>query len=111
MWVDRRYVGPAVVARAGALHRLVRLAGTAGGEQKVQHVDKPQWHGKTAFRDTLIDMERYKGNVDTLKIVDNDIRYKQPTAVLTSLAPRKRLLNSSQRYFASRVVGQCPMLS
>lgn len=50
--------------------------GQLGGEQRVQHVDKPQWQGKTAFNDTVIDMERYKGNVDTLKIVDNDIRYK-----------------------------------
>ncbi|HBY5428197.1 TPA: phosphoglycerol transferase I, partial [Klebsiella pneumoniae] len=40
-----------------------------------------QWHDKTAFRDTLIDMERYKGNVDTLKIVDNDIRYKADSFV------------------------------
>ena len=29
----------------------------------------------------LIDMERYKGNVDTLKIVDNDIRYKADSFV------------------------------
>ncbi|MBO2888919.1 phosphoglycerol transferase I, partial [Providencia rettgeri] len=28
-----------------------------------------------------IDMERYKGNVDTLKIVDNDIRYKADSFV------------------------------
>ncbi len=32
--------------------------------------------GQTTFKDTVIDMARYKSNVDTLKIVDNDIRYK-----------------------------------
>lgn len=35
---------------------------------------KQIWKSKTAFKDTVIDMARYKGNVD--KIVDNDIRYK-----------------------------------
>ncbi len=50
--------------------------GQLGGQQIVQHVDKTTWQGKTAFKDTVIDMARYKGNVDTLKIVDNDIRYK-----------------------------------
>jgi phosphoglycerol transferase len=47
--------GPALVAAAGALHRLVRLPGQLGGEQIVQHVDKAQWKGKTAFKDTVID--------------------------------------------------------
>lgn len=42
---------------------------------------KPNGKGKTAFKDTVIDMERYKGNVDTLKIVDNDIRYKADSFV------------------------------
>ncbi|MED5709981.1 phosphoglycerol transferase I, partial [Enterobacter hormaechei] len=50
--------------------------GQLGGQRIVQHVDKTTWKGKTAFKDTVIDMARYKGNVDTLKIVDNDIRYK-----------------------------------
>ncbi|MCU6391943.1 phosphoglycerol transferase I, partial [Enterobacter quasiroggenkampii] len=50
--------------------------GQLGGQQIVQHVDKTTWKSKTAFKDTVIDMARYKGNVDTLKIVDNDIRYK-----------------------------------
>lgn len=50
--------------------------GQLGGEQTVQHVDKPQWQGKTAFKDTVIDTARYQRNVDLLKIVDNDIRYK-----------------------------------
>ena len=47
----------------------------------MQHVDKAKWKSKTAFKDTVIDMERYKGNVDTLKIVDNDIRYKADSFV------------------------------
>ena len=50
--------------------------GQLGGEQTVQHVDKPQWQGKTAFKDTVIDTARYQRNVELLKIVDNDIRYK-----------------------------------
>lgn len=50
--------------------------GQLGGEQTVQHVDKPVWKGKTAFRDTVIDTARYQRNIDMLKIVDNDIRYK-----------------------------------
>ncbi|QJQ17188.1 phosphatidylglycerol--membrane-oligosaccharide glycerophosphotransferase [Enterobacter hormaechei] len=50
--------------------------GQLGGEQTVQHVNKPQWQGKTAFKDTVIDTARYQRNVDLLKIVDNDIRYK-----------------------------------
>lgn len=73
--------GPTVAAGTGAVHRLVRLSGSTGRRTKVQHVDKPQWQGKTAFKDTVIDMERYKGNVDTLKIVDNDIRYKADSFV------------------------------
>ncbi|MDU5731410.1 MAG: phosphoglycerol transferase I, partial [Citrobacter freundii] len=44
-------------------------------------VSQGQWKSKTVFKDTVIDMERYKGNVDTLKIVDNDIRYKADSFV------------------------------
>jgi phosphoglycerol transferase MdoB-like AlkP superfamily enzyme len=68
--------GPALVAAAGAFYRLVCFSGQLGGEQTVQHVDKAQWKGKTAFNDTVIDTARYQRNVDMLKIVDNDIRYK-----------------------------------
>ena len=50
--------------------------GQLGGEQSVQHVDKALWQGKTAFKNTVIDTDRYTRNVDLLKIVDNDIRYK-----------------------------------
>lgn len=89
----------------------MRLAGTAGGEQKVQHVDKPQWHGKTAFRDTLIDMERYKGNVDTLKIVDNDIRYKADSFVFNVAGAPERRLNSSAVFRVPSRGGGGPMLS
>ncbi|VEA79076.1 phosphoglycerol transferase [Salmonella enterica subsp. arizonae] len=62
--------------------------GQLGGLQTVQHVDKAQWKGKTAFKETVIDMQRYKGNVDTLKIVDNDIRYKADSLSLMSRARR-----------------------
>lgn len=34
-------------------------------------------------------MERYKGNVDTLKIVDNDIRYKADSFVFNVAGARK----------------------
>jgi phosphoglycerol transferase len=50
--------------------------GQLGGEQTVQHVDTAQWNGKTAFKESVIDTTRYQRNVDMLKIVDNDIRYK-----------------------------------
>ena len=82
VWVDRCYKMGQLWSPELALSTDWCVSqGQLGGEQKVQHVDKPQWHGKTAFRDTLIDMERYKGNVDTLKIVDNDIRYKADSFV------------------------------
>lgn len=77
VWIDRCYK----MARQWALHLALLTdwcvsQGQLGGEQRVQHVDKTQWNGKTAFKDTVIDMLRYKGNVDSLKTVDNDIRYK-----------------------------------
>ncbi len=50
--------------------------GQLGGQQMVQRVDKKQWQGKTAFKDTVIDTTRYQRNIDLLKIGDNDIRYK-----------------------------------
>ncbi len=51
--------------------------GQLGGQQTVQHVDKAQWQvHRRLCHHVFIDMERHKGNVDTLKIVDNDIRYK-----------------------------------
>ena len=77
VWVDRCYKMGQLWSPELALSTDWCVSqGQLGGEQKVQRVDKAQWQGKTAFKDTLIDMERYKGNVDTLKIVDNDIRYK-----------------------------------
>jgi len=82
VWVDRCYKMGQLWSPELALSTDWCVSqGQLGGEQKVQHVDKPQWKGKTAFRDTLIDMERYKGNVDTLKVVDNDIRYKADSFV------------------------------
>jgi phosphoglycerol transferase len=68
--------GPALVAAAGAFYRLVCFSGAARRGATVQRVDKAQWKGKTAFKDTVIDTARYQRNVDMLKIVDNDIRYK-----------------------------------
>ena len=62
--------------RSGAEYSLSGSGSTRLSETRVQHVDKTMWKGKTAFKDTVIDMARYKSNVDTLKIVDNDIRYK-----------------------------------
>lgn len=77
VWIDRCYKMGQLWAPEFALSTDWCVSqGQLGGEQKVQHVDKPQWTGKTAFKDTVIDMTRYSGNVDTLKVVDNDIRYK-----------------------------------
>ena len=77
MWIDRCYKMAQLWAPELALSTDWCVSqGQLGGQQTVQHVDKAQWKGKAAFKDTLVDMERYKGNVDTLKIVDNDIRYK-----------------------------------
>jgi len=77
MWIDRCYKMAQLWAPELALSTDWCVSqGQLGGQQIVQHVDKAQWKGKAAFKDTVIDMERYKGNVDTLKIVDNDIRYK-----------------------------------
>ncbi|AGN87063.1 phosphatidylglycerol--membrane-oligosaccharide glycerophosphotransferase [Enterobacter sp. R4-368] len=50
--------------------------GQLGGEQQVQRVDNAQWKGKTAFKQTVISSDRYQKNVDTLKILDDSIRYK-----------------------------------
>ena len=77
VWIDRCYKMGQLWAPEFALSTDWCVSqGQLGGEQKVQHVDKAQWKGKTAFKDTVIDMTRYNGNVDTLKVVDNDIRYK-----------------------------------
>ncbi len=82
MWIDRCYkMGQLWSSELALSTDWCVSQGQLGGEQKVQHVDKPRWQGKTAFKDTVIDMERYKGNVDTLKIVDNDIRYKADSFV------------------------------
>lgn len=77
VWVDRCYKMAQLWAPELALSTDWCVSqGQLGGQQIVQHIDKTTWQGKTAFKDTVIDMARYKGNVDTLKIVDNDIRYK-----------------------------------
>nr|VXZ88962.1 phosphoglycerol transferase I [Klebsiella pneumoniae] len=53
-------------------------------------------------------MERYKGNVDTLKIVDNDIRYKADSFVFNVAGARKRLNSSAVFRVPSRgAVVQC----
>ena len=77
VWVDRCYkMGQLWSQNLSLSTDWCVSQGQLGGEQKVQHVDKAQWSGKTEFKDTVIDMGRYKGNVDSLKTVDNDIRYK-----------------------------------
>lgn len=82
VWVDRCYKMAQLWAPELALSTDWCVSqGQLGGEQKVQHVDKAQWQGKTAFKDTVIDTDRYKHNVDLLKIVDNDIRYKADSFV------------------------------
>lgn len=82
VWVDRCYKMAQLWAPELALSTDWCVSqGQLGGQQIVQHVDKAKWKSKTVFKDTVIDMERYKGNVDTLKIVDNDIRYKADSFV------------------------------
>lgn len=77
VWVDRCYKMAQLWSPNLALSTDWCVSqGQLGGEQKVQRVDKAMWNGKTEFKDTVIDMVRYKGNVDSLKTVDNDIRYK-----------------------------------
>jgi phosphoglycerol transferase len=77
VWVDRCYKMGQLWSQPLALSTDWCVSqGQLGGEQTVQHVDKAQWKGKTAFNDTVIDTARYQRNVDMLKIVDNDIRYK-----------------------------------
>ncbi len=56
----------------------------------MQHVDKAQWKGKTAFNDTVIDTARYQHNIDMLKVSDNDIRYKADSFIFNVAgAPEK----------------------
>ena len=65
---------------------------------------KQHGKGKTAFKDTVIDMARYKGNVDTLKIVDNDIRYKADSFIF-NVAGAPEEVKQFSGDFPSRVVG------
>ncbi|EMM0378508.1 phosphatidylglycerol--membrane-oligosaccharide glycerophosphotransferase [Pluralibacter gergoviae] len=77
MWIDRCYKMGQLWSPALALSTdWCVSSGQLGGEQKVEHVNQPLWKGKAGFKETVIDVARYQHNVDTLKIVDNDIRYK-----------------------------------
>lgn len=77
VWIDRCYKMAQLWSPELSLSTQWCVSqGQLGGEQKVQQVDKAQWDGKTEFKDTVIDMVRYNGNVNSLKTVDNDIRYK-----------------------------------
>ena len=67
VWVDRCYKMAQLWSPALSLSTNWCVSqGQLGGEQKVQQVDKAMWNGKTEFKDTVIDMVRYKGNVDSL---------------------------------------------
>lgn len=82
LWVDNCYKMARLWAPELALSTdLCVSQGQLGGEQKVQRVDKTIWQGKAAFPDTVISTDRYQRNVDLLKIVDNDIRYKADSFV------------------------------
>lgn len=77
VWVDQCYKMARLWSPELALSTDWCVAqGQLGGEQRIQHIDKPLWKGKTAFKETVISTDRYQKNVDTLKIVDDDIRYK-----------------------------------
>ncbi|MDA3132008.1 phosphatidylglycerol--membrane-oligosaccharide glycerophosphotransferase [Atlantibacter subterranea] len=82
IWIDRCYKMARLWSSQWALSTDWCVSqGQLGGEQKIVHVDKPKWQGKAAFRDRVIDTLRYQGNVDMLKTVDNDIRYKADSFV------------------------------
>ena len=82
VWIDRCYKMAQLWAPELALSTDWCVSqGQLGGQQIVQLVDKANWKSKTVFKDTVIDMERYKGNIDSLKIVDNNIRYKADSFV------------------------------
>lgn len=77
VWIDQCYKMARLWAPSLALSTDWCVSqGQLGGEQQVQRVDKARWQGKTAFKDTVISTDRYQNNVNTLKIVDDSIRYK-----------------------------------
>jgi phosphoglycerol transferase len=82
VWVDQCYK----MARLWAPELVLSTdwcvsQGQLGGQQSVQHVDKAQWKGKTALKETVISTDRYQQNIDMLKIGDDDIRYKADSFV------------------------------
>ncbi|KEA53293.1 phosphoglycerol transferase I [Mangrovibacter sp. MFB070] len=77
IWVDTCYKMARLWSPELALSSDLCVAqGQLGGKQQVQAVSTQAWQGKAHFPDTVIDMARYQQNIDKLKIVDNDIRYK-----------------------------------
>jgi len=82
VWVDQCYKMARLWAPELALSTDWCVSqGQLGGQQSVQRVDKAQWNGKTAIKETVISTDRYKQNIDRLKIVDDDIRYKADSFV------------------------------
>ena len=82
VWVDRCYKMGQLWSPALALSTDWCVSqGQLGGEQRVQQVDSARWKGKTAFRDTVIDTTRFQRNVEMLRVVDNDVRYKADSFV------------------------------
>ena len=82
VWVDQCYK----MARLWAPELILSTdwcvsQGQLGGQQNVQQVNKAQWKGKTALKETVISTDRYQQNIDMLKIVDDDIRYKADSFV------------------------------
>ncbi|WP_039057570.1 phosphatidylglycerol--membrane-oligosaccharide glycerophosphotransferase [Enterobacter sp. Bisph1] len=82
VWIDRCYKMARLWSPALSLSTDWCVSqGQLGGAQQVQHVDTAQWKGKTDFKQTVIDTDRYQQNVDKLKILDNNIRYKADSFV------------------------------
>ena len=82
VWVDQCYKMARLWAPELALSTDWCVSqGQLGGQQSVQRVDKAEWNGKTAIKETVISTDRYKQNIDRLKIVDDDIRYKADSFV------------------------------
>ncbi|QKJ85653.1 Phosphoglycerol transferase I [Paramixta manurensis] len=77
LWIDRCYKMARLWAPALSTSADWCVSqGQLGGEPTVMHISDQQYKGKVAFKPVPLDDERFKQNVDTLKILDNDIRYQ-----------------------------------
>ncbi len=84
IWVDNCYKMARLWDPSLALSTGLCVAqGQLGSEPEVQAVTKPVWEGKSQPTEGVISTDRYQKNVDLLKIVDNNIRYKADSFVFS----------------------------